>query len=103
MCCAVVALAMTLLASWRGVSGTLIGRAGWLRRIAIVLIAITLISIRMLRKRLGRRRPSRVEHAAEPAFLRSSRSSCSASRRGGALLTSALLRRTLAHRFGKSL
>ncbi|MFM0100557.1 hypothetical protein PQQ87_33525 [Paraburkholderia nemoris] len=40
MCCAIVALAMTLLASWRGVSGTLIGRAGRLRRIAIVLIAI---------------------------------------------------------------
>ena len=31
---------MTLLASWRSVSGTLIGRAGRLRRIAIVLIAI---------------------------------------------------------------
>lgn len=40
MCCAIVALAMTLLASWRGVSGTLIGRAGRLRRIEIVLIAI---------------------------------------------------------------
>ncbi|MFM0272023.1 hypothetical protein PQQ59_15660 [Paraburkholderia aspalathi] len=40
MCCAIVALAMTLLASWRSVSGTLIGRAGRLRRIAIVLIAI---------------------------------------------------------------
>lgn len=31
---------MTLLASWRSVSGTLIGRAGRLRRIAIVLIAV---------------------------------------------------------------
>ncbi|MFM0164728.1 hypothetical protein [Paraburkholderia sediminicola] len=31
---------MTLLASWRSVSGTLVGRAGRLRRIAIVLIAI---------------------------------------------------------------
>lgn len=40
MCCAIVALAMTLLASWRSVSGTLTGRAGWLRRIAIVSIAI---------------------------------------------------------------
>ncbi|SOF01260.1 hypothetical protein SAMN05446635_9349 [Burkholderia sp. OK233] len=40
MCCAIVALAVTLLGSWRGVSGTLIGRAGRLRRIAIVLIAI---------------------------------------------------------------
>ncbi|CAE6784956.1 MULTISPECIES: hypothetical protein [Paraburkholderia] len=40
MCCAIVALAMTLLASWRSVSGTLIGRAGRLRRIAIVLIAV---------------------------------------------------------------
>ncbi|MFM0185180.1 hypothetical protein PQR25_05280 [Paraburkholderia nemoris] len=40
MCCAIVALAMTLLASWRGVSGTLIGHAGRPRRIAIVLIAI---------------------------------------------------------------
>ena len=40
MCCAIVALAITLLASWRSVSGTLIGRAGRLRRIAIVLIAI---------------------------------------------------------------
>lgn len=40
MCCAIVALAMTLLASWRSVSDTLTGRAGWLRRFAIVLIAI---------------------------------------------------------------
>jgi hypothetical protein len=40
MCCAIVALAITLLASWRSVSGTLIGRAGRLRRIEIVLIAI---------------------------------------------------------------
>ncbi|MFL9868781.1 hypothetical protein PQR67_31810 [Paraburkholderia fungorum] len=40
MCCAIVALAMTLLASWRSVSGTLTGRAGRLRRIAFVLIAI---------------------------------------------------------------
>ncbi|MFL9946631.1 hypothetical protein PQR68_11690 [Paraburkholderia agricolaris] len=40
MCCAIVALAMTLLASWRSVSDTLTGRPGWLRRIAIVSIAI---------------------------------------------------------------
>ena len=40
MCCAIVALAMTLLASWRSVSGTLVGGAGRPRRIAIVLIAI---------------------------------------------------------------
>jgi hypothetical protein len=40
MCCAIVALAIALLASWRSVSSTLTGRAGWLRRIAIVLIAI---------------------------------------------------------------
>ncbi len=40
MCCAIVALAMTLLASWRSVTGTLVGKAGRLRRIAIVLIAI---------------------------------------------------------------
>lgn len=40
MCCAIVALMMTLLASWRSVSGTLVGRSGRLRRIAIVLIAI---------------------------------------------------------------
>lgn len=40
MCCAIVALTMTLLASWRSVSGSLAGRVGWLRRIAIVVIAI---------------------------------------------------------------
>lgn len=40
MCCAIVALTMTLLASWRSVSTTLGGRAGWLRRMAIVVIAI---------------------------------------------------------------
>ncbi|HYS63999.1 MAG TPA: hypothetical protein VEN30_09345 [Paraburkholderia sp.] len=40
MCCAIVALAMTLLASWRSVSSTLVGRAGWLRRMAIVAAAI---------------------------------------------------------------
>jgi hypothetical protein len=31
---------MTLLASWRGVSGSLVGRAGRLRGIAIAVIAI---------------------------------------------------------------
>ncbi|MFL9929481.1 hypothetical protein P0D88_09495 [Paraburkholderia sp. RL18-103-BIB-C] len=40
MCCAIVALTMTLLAGWRSVSDTLGGRAGRLRRIAIVVIAI---------------------------------------------------------------
>ena len=40
MCCAIVALSMTLLASWRGVSGSLVGRAGRLRGIAIAVIAI---------------------------------------------------------------
>ncbi|MFM0213381.1 hypothetical protein PQQ96_39000 [Paraburkholderia sediminicola] len=40
MCCAIVALAVTLLAGWRSVSGTLIGCAGRRRRIAIVLIAV---------------------------------------------------------------
>ncbi|MFM0173018.1 hypothetical protein [Paraburkholderia sediminicola] len=40
MCCAIVALTMTLLASWRSVSGSLAGRVGWLRRVAIVIIAI---------------------------------------------------------------
>ncbi|HEX7913610.1 MAG TPA: hypothetical protein VF534_36780 [Paraburkholderia sp.] len=40
MCCAIVALTMTLLASWRSVSGSLAGRAGRLRRIAIAVIAI---------------------------------------------------------------
>ncbi|MFM0669003.1 hypothetical protein [Paraburkholderia sediminicola] len=40
MCCAIVALTMTLLASWRSVSGLLAGRVGWLRRVAIVVIAI---------------------------------------------------------------
>ncbi|TCK90967.1 hypothetical protein B0G74_4785 [Paraburkholderia sp. BL9I2N2] len=40
MCCAIVALSMTLLASWRGVSGSLVGRTGRLRGIAITVIAI---------------------------------------------------------------
>jgi hypothetical protein len=40
MCCAIVALTMTLLAGWRSVSGSLAGRAGWLRGIAIAVIAI---------------------------------------------------------------
>ncbi|PRX30795.1 hypothetical protein B0G75_106236 [Paraburkholderia sp. BL18I3N2] len=40
MCCAIVALTMTLLASWRGVSSSLAGRVGRLRRIAIAVIAI---------------------------------------------------------------
>ncbi|MFM0222569.1 hypothetical protein [Paraburkholderia dipogonis] len=40
MCCAIVALTMTLLASWRSVSGSLAGRVGRLRRIAIAVIAI---------------------------------------------------------------
>jgi hypothetical protein len=40
MCCAIVALTMTLLAGWRSVLDTLVGRIGRLRRIAIVLIAI---------------------------------------------------------------
>jgi hypothetical protein len=31
---------MTLLASWRSVSGSLAGRVGWLRRIAIAVVAI---------------------------------------------------------------
>lgn len=40
MCCAVVALTMTLLASWRSVSNTVGGRAAWWRRMAIAVIAI---------------------------------------------------------------
>jgi ABC-type xylose transport system permease subunit len=40
MCCAIVALAMTLLAGWRSVPQTLDGRGGRLRRVAIVVIAI---------------------------------------------------------------
>lgn len=40
MCCAIVALTMTLLSSWQSVSGSLAGRGGRLRRIAIVVIAI---------------------------------------------------------------
>ncbi|MDR6409270.1 hypothetical protein [Paraburkholderia terricola] len=40
MCCAIVALGMTLLASWRSVSGTLVGRAGRLRGMAIVVAAL---------------------------------------------------------------
>jgi hypothetical protein len=40
MCCAIVALSMTLLAAWRSVSGAPGGRIGWLRRIAIAAIAI---------------------------------------------------------------
>lgn len=44
MCCAIVALTMTLLASWRSVS-TVAGRqadrrAGWWRRVAIAVFAI---------------------------------------------------------------
>jgi hypothetical protein len=40
MCCAIVALTMILLAGWRSVSDTLVGRSGRLRRIAIALMAI---------------------------------------------------------------
>jgi hypothetical protein len=40
MCCAIVALAMTVLASWRSVSNDFGGRAGWWRRTAIAVIAI---------------------------------------------------------------
>jgi len=40
MCCAIVALTMTLLASWRSVSSSLAGRVGRLRRIAIAVTAI---------------------------------------------------------------
>ncbi|CAD6518407.1 hypothetical protein LMG28140_01089 [Paraburkholderia metrosideri] len=40
MCCAIVALTMTLLASWRSVSSTVGARVGWLRRMAIVVIAM---------------------------------------------------------------
>lgn len=40
MCCAMVALAMALLASWRSVSASPSGGAGWLRRIAIVAMTI---------------------------------------------------------------
>jgi len=40
MCCAIVALTMTLLAGWRSLAGSLAGRAGRLRRIAIAVIAI---------------------------------------------------------------
>jgi hypothetical protein len=40
MCCAIVALTMTLLASWRSVSNTVGGRARWWRRMAIAVIAI---------------------------------------------------------------
>ncbi|MFB9127276.1 hypothetical protein E2553_32675 [Paraburkholderia dipogonis] len=40
MCCAIVALTMTLLASWRSMSGSLAGRIGRLRRIAIAVVAI---------------------------------------------------------------
>ncbi|MFL9962865.1 hypothetical protein PQR02_17555 [Paraburkholderia sediminicola] len=40
MCCAIVAVTMTLLAGWRSVSGTLGGPAGRMRRIAIVVLAI---------------------------------------------------------------
>lgn len=40
MCCTIVALTMTLLASWRSPSNTLGGRVGRLRWLAIVVIAI---------------------------------------------------------------
>lgn len=40
MCCAIVALTMTLLASWRSVSNTAGGRVKWWRRMAIAVIAI---------------------------------------------------------------
>lgn len=40
MCCAIVALTMTLLASWRSVSNAVDGRAKWWRRTAIAVIAI---------------------------------------------------------------
>ncbi|CAB3787721.1 hypothetical protein LMG28614_02557 [Paraburkholderia ultramafica] len=40
MCCAIIALAMTLLAGWRSVSNPLGGRVGRLRRMTIVVIAI---------------------------------------------------------------
>jgi hypothetical protein len=40
MCCAIVALTMTLLAGWRSVSGTLGGCVGRLRRVAIMVITI---------------------------------------------------------------
>jgi hypothetical protein len=40
MCCAIVALTMTLLASWRSVSNTVAGRAARWRRMAIAVIAI---------------------------------------------------------------
>ena len=45
MCCAIVALTMTLFASWRSASDTLGGRAGRLRRIAIVVMAIVVMAI----------------------------------------------------------
>lgn len=40
MCCAIVALTMTLLAGWRSLSSTFVGRIGRLRRVALALIAI---------------------------------------------------------------
>lgn len=40
MCCAIVALIMWLIASWRSMSATGGGRAGRWRRLAIVLIAM---------------------------------------------------------------
>jgi hypothetical protein len=40
MCCAIVALTMTLLGVWRSVFDTLGGRSARLRRIAIMVIAI---------------------------------------------------------------
>lgn len=40
MCCAIVALTMTLLAGWRSVSNTVGGRAPWWRKMTIAVIAI---------------------------------------------------------------
>jgi hypothetical protein len=40
MCCAIVALTMTLLGGWRAVFDTLGGRGARLRRIAIAVIAV---------------------------------------------------------------
>jgi S-adenosylmethionine:diacylglycerol 3-amino-3-carboxypropyl transferase len=40
MCCAILALTMTLLTGWRSVSRTLDGRSARVRRTAIVVIAI---------------------------------------------------------------
>ncbi|RKT21953.1 hypothetical protein B0G69_5368 [Paraburkholderia sp. RAU2J] len=40
MCCAILALTMTLLTGWRSVSRTLDGRGARVRRTAIVVVAI---------------------------------------------------------------